>query len=220
MDDLLSLANQKNQHNIYTSSLYIRVEMIREITKGNEKITVLKVPWYQQSQLEWTCFVCSLKMCMEYFKNVFEYRKGAEMIKNKIPDYSINEIIDFTNTRNGVGTTINENLSHKLVEKGYPFKFTIKRFSTLEEIKGKIDEYLPVIVMYDGSYLYREERGGGHSGVVIGFTKDGHLVLNNPWFGAEYIAERERFERAWELEYNTAFFMKPSLQKSLVGAEP
>ncbi len=196
----------------------LRFVMKRTFKIENEEIEVLKVPWYSQSEVEYTCFVYSFKMCMEYFKNEYIFGKDAELIKDKIPDYTIQDIKELTHTRDGVGTIVSNHLC-SILEKKFPFKFTLKYDSSFSDIKENLNKNLPVIVIYDATYLDREERGGGHAGVVIGMSEEGNLVLNNPWFGAEYFVERVKFERAWELEYNRAFFMKPSLQKRLFEGE-
>ena len=185
--------------------------MKRTMTIQGEKITILKVPWYPQSEIDWKCFVCSLKMCLEYFKN--EY--SNDTVRQSIPNLDIENLMDITHTRKNTGTPV-EGLCKKLQKAGLPFNFQLKS-SSFDELEERIDAGLPVIVIYNGSYLKDERRGPSHAGVVIGINDD-DIILNNPWFGATYKTDRFKFERAWELEYNQVLIMDPidiQIQQSL-----
>ncbi len=168
--------------------------MRRTMTVQGERVTVLKVPWFPQSDSDWKCFVCSLKMCLEYFKN--EYNN--DIIRQNTPNLDIETLMKITHTRKNTGTPT-EGICKKLEKAGLPFKFQLKS-SSFPEIEEKLNVGLPAIVIYNGSYLKDERRGPSHAGVVIGM-RDDDLILNNPWFGAIYLVDKFKFERAWELEY-------------------
>jgi len=146
--------------------------------------------------------VCSLKMCIEYFINEYNNKK----IKSLMPNLNIEEICNITHTREP-GTPLRD-LSKNLESVGIPLKFNM-RSSSIQEIKEKIRKNLPVVVIYNGTYLLNQVRGSGHAGVVIGVTTENNVILNNPWFGATYIPDKLIFEEAWELEYNRALFIEP-----------
>lgn len=179
------------------------------MTVQGEKVAILKVPWFPQSNTDAKCMACSLKMCIEYFIN--EYKNKT--INKNIPSFDINEILNLTHTREpGSGTPL-RNLCKNLEKTGMPLRFSIKSTS-INEIKQKIDEDLPVIVIYNGTYLLYQMKGSGHAGVVIGITDDDNVILNNPWFGPIYIPDKLIFEEAWELEYNRALLIEPNIQQT------
>lgn len=184
----------------------------RKITIQGESVTILKVPWYPQSETDWKCFVCSLKMCLEYFKN--EYNN--DIVRQNTPNLDIENIMDITHTRKNTGTPT-EGLCKKLEKSGLPFSFQLKN-SSFQEIEEKVSQGLPVIVIYNGSYLKEERRGPSHAGVVIGI-RDDDLILNNPWFGAAYLVDRFKFERAWELEDNQVIIIEPNLAQIQISLE-
>lgn len=194
--------------------LVMNDSMKRTMTIQGEKVTILKVPWYPQSDTDWKCFVCSLKMCLEYFKN--EYHNNE--VRQNIPSLDIDNLMEITHTRKNTGTPVG-GLCKKLQKAGLPFSFQLKS-SSFNELEERIDAGLPVIVIYNGSYLKDERRGPSHAGVVIGINDD-DIILNNPWFGATYKTDRFKFERAWELEYNQVLIMDPidiQIQQSLEDA--
>ncbi len=76
----------------------------------NNQIEVLKVPWYPQQDIEWTCLVNSIKMCLEYMKNTYDNR----IIRDIVPNMSIDEIMKITNTRRFTGTVVDSHLIRNL----------------------------------------------------------------------------------------------------------
>ena len=186
--------------------------MRRTMTVHGENVTILKVPWYPQSDLDWKCFVCSLKMCLEYFKN--EYKN--DIVRQNTPNLDIEDLMKITHTRKNTGTPT-EGLCKRLEKAGLPFKFQLKK-SSFSEIEEKILVGIPVIVIYNGSYLKEERKGPSHAGVIVGM-RDDDLILNNPWFGATYIADKFEFERAWELEYNQVLIMEPVISQTQASLE-
>lgn len=184
--------------------------MRRAIRISGQNVQVLKVPWYSQDDVEWTCFVCSLKMCLEYFKNVYENK----VIREYTPNFTIEELMKLTNTRRYTGTAL-DRMMVKRFREIMPFKTELRTDSSLADVDRKIQKGLPVIVIYDAAFFKVQERGPGHAGVVVGLTSNRDVILNNPWYGAEVTFDRIDFERSWELEYNKAVFFTPIPQTRL-----
>jgi hypothetical protein len=166
---------------------------------GGTDYDVLRVPYYTQSDSDSKCYPYSVKMCLEYFHNVYPHAIN-------IPVFNIDEIADILNTRD-TGTPI-ENLTIRLNEKINNIEFKFLEYSNFEIIETQLKKYLPIIVLYDYSYYQTYQRGNGHAGVVVGVTPDS-LILNNPWLGPFKDMDKLRFERAWECEHKALIKMTP-----------
>ena len=184
----------------------------RIISPMNKQIEVLKVPWYPQQDIEWTCVVNSLKMCMEYMKNTYNNR----LIREITPNLNIDEIMKITHTRRFVGTAVDSNLIRNLNSNIEGINFSLEEDVNMNQLKKKIDEGIPSIVIYDCQFLKYGMRGPGHAGVIIGITED-NIIMNNPWLGSEFFVMHEDFSPAWELEYNQAILIEPNPQSKLNG---
>ena len=151
---------------VYILVFNIRYDMKRIITTpSQEKIEILKIPWYSQSPTDWKCFVCSLKMCLEYYKN--EYNNSY--VRQNTTSYDIEELMGITNTRETAGTIVCNSLCNVLEStKGLPFNFKLHVNYTYDKVRNKIENNLPVIVIYNGQYLKEQIAGGSHAGVVVG----------------------------------------------------
>jgi uncharacterized protein YvpB len=184
------------------------MEQLIQINGDNVKI--LRVPYFSQSDTEYTCVVYSLKMVMDFFKNVHTKTDIRQISPNTTRD----ELISITKTKMSMGTQISDSLIKSLNDKFPALHFELKQ-TNYHDIEKSLNSYNPVIVIYSPSILDINEIGPGHAGVVIGLN-DQYIVLNNPWFGPGFYTERTEFDRAWEIEYNRAIFIQPSPQQRLV----
>lgn len=192
---------------IQIESVVIKIE--KEIVIEGQKVKILRVPWFSQSDSDWLCLVYSLKMVLDFYKNVYENPK----IRQDAPNTSRDELISVTNTQVGLGTTIADHIINKLNQTFPTMGFELKA-TNYREIEKALKEHTPIIVLYNPSYLFINEQGPGHAGVVIGMN-DQYVILNNPWYGPAFCIDKTSFERAWELEYNWAIFIKPNPQQRL-----
>lgn len=180
---------------------------------GNQ-IEVLKVPWFPQEYIEWTCLVNSIKMCLEYMKNTYNNR----IIRKIVPNMDIDEILSITNTRWLVGTDIDSRLIKNLNSKIEGIIFSLEEDINMNKLSTKLEKGIPSIVLYNCQFLTYGIRGPCHAASVIGITED-HIILNNPWLGSEYFIPHEVFAPAWELEYNQAILLDPNPQSKLGDGE-
>lgn len=178
------------------------------ITEDNRKIQVLRVPFYYQSNQDALCFVFSLKMCIEYFKNIFE----NDFIRSKTPNLSVEDIRQLTHTDEFLGTRVDRSLMKELSREIPSLNFSLRERCSIDIIKTNFKKNLPTIILYNCSYMIYNEPGPGHAGVVIGIIDDNDLVLNNPWLGPEKLIKWKELEKGWELEYKKAVIMQPELQ--------
>jgi hypothetical protein len=184
--------------------------MKREIMAGEQPTEVLRIPYFSQANTDALCLCWSLKMCLEYFKNIY----SDERTRRDLDSFSIDEIVEFTKTRSEIGTKIGGSLISTINQK-IPVLITEMRYGvSLERIASELARNLPVIAIYDGSMLTYSIRGPAHAGVVIGLT-DNSIVLNNPWLGPERVISKIDFECAWEVEFNQAIFLRPNPQTQL-----
>lgn len=171
-----------------------------DITDFGTHIDVLEVPYYPQRPNE--CYVCSIKMVIEYFKNNYD----VSFVRENTPALDFDQIADITNTKK-LGTRA-ANLTRDL-EKNIPtLKFEMVQNAKFEKLIEHLKKDLPIIVIYNGDYLKNEEKGGAHAGVVVG-VNESVIVLNNPWFGYQSVFDKIEFEHAWEIEYKTAILITP-----------
>lgn len=133
-------------------------------------------------------------MVLTYLKNEYP----DERINREIPNLTVDDIKRITRTR--TSGTREENLIRDLENAVPQLKFEIIKNTDFSTIKESLDRNIPVIVLYCGDYLLNREKGGGHAGVVVGMTDD-KIILNNPWFGYQYVADKSDFQDAWDLEY-------------------
>jgi uncharacterized protein YvpB len=184
--------------------------MERVIQINGDDIKILRVPYFSQSDTEYTCVVYSLKMVLDFFKNIH----ARKDIRQTSPNTTKDELVSLTKTKLSMGTQISDTLISSLNAAFPAFKFELKQ-TNYEEVEKSLNNYNPVIAIYNPSILDINEIGPGHAGVVIGLN-DQYIVLNNPWFGPGFYTEKTEFDRAWEIEYNRAIFIEPSPQQRLM----
>lgn len=91
----------------------------------------------------------------------------------------------------------------------YGLEAKVSRFSSIEQAERWIDMGIPVVasVSWNNDYTGQQLVGAplrvsqGHLMVIRGFTKSGHVIVNDPAFGSNsevpHIYRRNEFERAW-----------------------
>ncbi|MEY4386588.1 MAG: hypothetical protein RLY20_1871 [Verrucomicrobiota bacterium] len=96
----------------------------------------------------------------------------------------------------------------------------VTRFSDLSEIEDFIAAGIPVIISarYDLLQDGRADDFSGHLTVCRGFTKDGDLIINDPWTdlkveSVRHIYKRENVRRAWATSRNTVYLVVPTGHK-------
>ncbi len=73
----------------------------------------------------------------------------------------------------------------------------VDRYASLSRIEWWIARGVPVIVSHDYGVLNKWKNSAGHLAVVRGFTKDGDVVLNDPWTPKDKLDQvRKVFKRA------------------------
>ena len=89
--------------------------MKRIIELGKSQFEVLRVPWYSQNDADWLCVIYSLKMVMDFYKNIHD----NPVIRNRTPNTNRDELIRITNAQYGFGTIVGPTLIKRLSE-AYP----------------------------------------------------------------------------------------------------
>ena len=96
----------------------------------------------------------------------------------------------------------------------------VTRFSDISELEDWIATGIPVIISarYDLLQDGRPDDFSGHLTVCRGFTKDGDLVINDPWTdlkveSVRHIYKRENVRRAWATSLNTVYLVYPENTK-------
>jgi hypothetical protein len=181
------------------------------ITEDNRRTQVLRVPFYYQSNQDALCFVFSVKMCIEYFKNIFT----NDYIRNKTPNLSIEDIKKLTHTDEFLGTRVDKSLMKELSREIPSLNFSLKEGCSVDIIRNNFNKNLPAIILYNCSYMIYNEPGPGHAGVVIGVIEDNDLILNNPWLGPEKLIKWKDLQKGWELEYNKIVTISPETQMKM-----
>jgi uncharacterized protein YvpB len=184
--------------------------MERVIQINGDDVKILRVPYFSQSDTEHTCVVYSLKMVLDFFKNVHTKSDIRQISPNTTKD----ELVRVTKTKLSMGTQISDALINSLNNAFPEFIFELKQ-TNYQEIKKSLTICNPIIIIYNPSILDVNEIGPGHAGVVIGLN-DQYIVLNNPWYGPGFYLEKTEFDRAWEIEYYRAIFIRPSSQQRLM----
>jgi hypothetical protein len=80
--------------------------MITSIEVDHTIISILQVPYYSQEDADYLCFVYSILMVMDFFKNVH----SNEELRQIIPNTTKDEIMAITKAQYGLGTTFSTNL--------------------------------------------------------------------------------------------------------------
>lgn len=150
-------------------------------------------------------------MCIEYFKNIFE----NEIVRNNIPNLSVDDLKKLTHSSEFTGTRVDESLMVELSRNIPPLKFSLSDGCSIKTLIKYFNKNLPTIVLYNCSYMLYEELGPGHAGVVIGVIEDNDLILNNPWLGPGKLIKWKDFQKGWELEYNKVITVEPDPQTKL-----
>jgi uncharacterized protein YvpB len=183
--------------------------MERYLQINGNQVKILRVPYFNQSDSEWLCVVYSLKMVMDFFKNIHT----TEDVREKSPNTTRDELLKITRTKMSMGTQISAHLIQSLNKEFPGLKFELKQTNYIE-IQKALKKHNPVITIYNPSILFINEEGPGHAGVVIGMN-DQYIVLNNPWYGPGFYVEKSEFDLAWEIEYNRAISVQPNTQQRL-----
>ncbi len=105
----------------------------------NNQIEVLKVPWYPQQDIEWTCMVNSIKMCLEYMKNTYNNR----IIRDIVPNMSIDDIMKITNTRRFTGTSVDSHFIKNLNSNIEGIIFSLEEEVSMKKLSEKIEKGIP-----------------------------------------------------------------------------
>ncbi len=84
--------------------------MERIIQINGDNVRILRVPYFSQGDTEYTCVVYSLKMVLDYFKNVH----ARTEIRQISPNTSKDELLGITKTKISMGTQISEILIKSL----------------------------------------------------------------------------------------------------------
>jgi hypothetical protein len=165
----------------------------------------LRVPARTQmiySQGEAWCSPTSLSMVMAYWSNRTG-RKGLDQwptnVARGVRDYGIPaNSFAWGNWPFNTAYAASNGLSAR-----------VTRMAQIEQLERWTDRGIPVIVSiaWDNGYTSRRlsgaplRRSNGHILVVRGFTKSGHVIVNDPAFGSSskvrHVYRRNEFERAW-----------------------
>jgi hypothetical protein len=98
----------------------------------------------------------------------------------------------------------------------------ITRFRNIGDLERWIDAGLPVIcsISLNIARGMPQDGGSGHLVVLVGFTKDGDPVFNDPARRAQvrYTYKRENFEKAWLHSNRTVYIVHP--EDAVVPADP
>lgn len=92
----------------------------------------------------------------------------------------------------------------------------VTRLSDVSELEDWIAARLPVVVSVDYGLLQgKGPRGNGHLVVVVGFTRQGDVVVNDPGTRHEVRRSfpRANLERAWECSHRTAYLIWPETHR-------
>ncbi len=92
----------------------------------------------------------------------------------------------------------------------------VTRFSDIAELEDWIAAGIPVIISARWDLLQdgRPDDFSGHLSVCRGFTKNGDLIINDPWTdttveSVRHIYKRANVERAWRTSHNTVYIVYP-----------
>lgn len=94
---------------------------------------------------------------------------------------------------------------------------TVERLETLEDIRRWLERGVPVILSGPYSLLANNPKASsvGHVIVVVGFTKEGDVIVNDPWAVRERgqsvrrVYDREHVEAAWARSGHTVYLIRP-----------
>jgi hypothetical protein len=94
----------------------------------------------------------------------------------------------------------------------------VARFASVREIEEWTNAKIPVVASVSLALLKgkpKKEPNDGHLVVVVGFTKQGDPVFNDPGRSKEVrqVYKREHFEAAWKQSGNTVYLIYPERMK-------
>ena len=101
------------------------------LTDDSMAVQVLRIPHYYQANSDWLCFVFSLKMCPEYFKNIYR----NEFVRNSTSNLSIDELKQWTNSGEFKGTRIANAIMNELTRKIPSINFTLNEECSIDHLK-------------------------------------------------------------------------------------
>ena len=160
------------------------------------------------------CFPSSLHMVIGYFSSFHL----SPAVRSGLPRLSYDDVVSLCAASEESGTRLSDELMGRIGQRLKVLVPSMKRDFTLDEVARLWDKALPTILIYDGRYLLTELPGSYHAGVYVGRAKDGDPILQNPWFGPYYPADRIRFQAAWERKSNRAIVFEVDTQTALTEA--
>jgi hypothetical protein len=93
----------------------------------------------------------------------------------------------------------------------------VVRLANVADLEALVAARVPSIVSvsYDALYARVPDKGNGHLVVCAGFTKQGDVVINDPWANfakgdtVRQVVPRENFVKAWRHSRQTAYLIHP-----------
>jgi hypothetical protein len=184
--------------------------------RGNERAEVLMVPWVPQHTASTLCFPASLQMVLQFYADHHDRRRELD----GVPRPSLDDVVSSCHTSIENGTRISTELIERLNATYSKLSFELKSGFTVDGVRKLLGKGVPPILIYDGQYLLTEVAGPGHAGVCVGSARNGDIILNNPWLGQGYAADKGRFEQAWDIRGRRAVIVRIKSQKTLRVEEP
>lgn len=95
----------------------------------------------------------------------------------------------------------------------------VARLGSIRELEEWIEAGIPIATSVSSALLKgrpKKEPNDGHLVIVIGFTKEGDLVFNDPGRSTEVrqVYKREHFAKAWATSGNTVYIVHPESKES------
>jgi hypothetical protein len=179
--------------------------------RGNEQAEVLMVPWDPQHDADSLCFPSSVWMVYRYFAD----HHSNDAVRTALPPLTYSAMVDTCLAGNENGTRIGPDLVRRLTERLVILRATLVTGYSLGEAQARVGRGLPSILIYEGSYVLQGIRGSAHAGVYIGQTTSGDPILNNPWVGALFAPQQQRFLDGWDLRARRAILLDPIATRTL-----
>lgn len=190
---------------------------LRRICSG-ESIAreVLAVPYFPQLDNSVTCVPTSVKMVIEYFREYYQSGKH----RSQIPDLSVEDISGIIKTKPNLGTTFKPEHGRALTTALNILQVDfVKKQYDYQKLIDCFNQQIPVIVWFDGSMAYFQNRmgeSGGHAAVMVAID-GGTIILNDPQVGPVRAMSLNDFMPAWDtLDRKViSFDIKPTTQLTI-----
>lgn len=187
------------------------VDPTRQASLGDgRQVRILTVPYFHQRDCEPLCVPCSIKMILEYYKQYYP----NPVINQHVPLLTIKEIMRLIGADSYNGTRITSDFLLKINAEIDILNFISKKNVKLKEIRKRLEDNVPSVLVYNNSFMNDKIPGPAHAGVIIGLTEN-EIVLNNPWEGQGTSFTMNDIVPAWELEKNSVLFIDPNPQSKL-----